>query len=218
MVEDSTSICWESVYNISCSWIGVLIFYALIWSRISGLMWLHDGSDKGTASVHQILCDDATFVSRVITGDESWIYSYDPETKQQSFQWKSPVSQRIRHGRPDSQFRMLLWRSKPTAWKCAKTSPRTLVKKQNKNNWLLYHDNAPFHTSFFTREFFDRNNTTTVPPTPPYSSLFPRLKIKLKGCHFDAIEVIRAESQAVLNTLTEHDYRMNLKMNNYNIC
>jgi hypothetical protein len=37
--------------------------------------------------------------------------------------------------------------------------------------------------------------------------VFPQLKIKLKGCHIDTIEVIEAESQAVLNTLTEHDFR-----------
>jgi hypothetical protein len=35
----------------------------------------------------------------------------------------------------------------------------------------------------------------------------PRLKIKLKGCHFDTIEVIEAESQAVLNTLIEHNFQ-----------
>jgi hypothetical protein len=28
--------------------------------------------------------EDTTFISRIITGDESWIYGYDPETKQQS--------------------------------------------------------------------------------------------------------------------------------------
>jgi hypothetical protein len=33
------------------------------------------------------------------------------------------------------------------------------------------------------------------------------LKIKLKGCHFDTIDVIEAELQAVLNTLTEHDFQ-----------
>jgi hypothetical protein len=33
------------------------------------------------------------------------------------------------------------------------------------------------------------------------------LKIKLKGRHFDTIEMIEAESQAVLNTLTEHDFQ-----------
>jgi hypothetical protein len=45
----------------------------------------------------------------------------------------------------------------------------------------------------------------TVVPHPPYFSLFPQLNIKLKGRHFDTIEVIKAESQAVLNTLTEHN-------------
>jgi hypothetical protein len=66
------------------------------------------------------------------------------------------------------------------------------------NDWLLHHDNAPSHTSFFTRDFSDRNNMTVV-PFPPYSSLFSRLKIKLKGRHFDTAEVMEAESQAVLN-------------------
>jgi predicted helicase len=33
------------------------------------------------------------------------------------------------------------------------------------------------------------------------------LNIKLKGPHFDTIEVMEAESQAVLNTLTEHDFQ-----------
>jgi hypothetical protein len=33
------------------------------------------------------------------------------------------------------------------------------------------------------------------------------LKIKPKGRHFHPIEVIEAESQAVLNTLTEHDFQ-----------
>jgi hypothetical protein len=33
------------------------------------------------------------------------------------------------------------------------------------------------------------------------------LKIKLNGRHFDATEVLEAELQAVLNTLTEHDFQ-----------
>jgi hypothetical protein len=33
------------------------------------------------------------------------------------------------------------------------------------------------------------------------------LKIELKGRHFDTIEVFEAESQAVLNALTEHNYQ-----------
>jgi hypothetical protein len=33
------------------------------------------------------------------------------------------------------------------------------------------------------------------------------LKIKLKGGHYDTTEMIEAESQAMLNTLTEHDFQ-----------
>jgi hypothetical protein len=36
--------------------------------------------------------EDPTFISRIMMGDESWIYGYDPETKQQLSQWKSPHS------------------------------------------------------------------------------------------------------------------------------
>jgi hypothetical protein len=37
------------------------------------------------------------------------------------------------------------------------------------------------------------------------------LKIKLKGHHFDTIEVIEAESQAMLNTLREYEFQAHLK-------
>jgi hypothetical protein len=51
----------------------------------------------------------------------------------------------------------------------------------------------------------------TVVPNPPYFSLFPRLKIKLNGRHFDTIEVVEADSQAVLNTLTDHNFQYAFK-------
>jgi len=44
--------------------------------------------------LRQLASDDETFLSRVITGDGSWVYGYDPETKRQSSQWKSPTSPR----------------------------------------------------------------------------------------------------------------------------
>jgi hypothetical protein len=36
--------------------------------------------------------DDPNFISKIMTGDEKWVYGYDPETKQQSLQWNSPNS------------------------------------------------------------------------------------------------------------------------------
>jgi hypothetical protein len=33
--------------------------------------------------------NDATFLPSIITGDETWVYGYDSETKQMSSEWKT---------------------------------------------------------------------------------------------------------------------------------
>jgi len=43
-------------------------------------------------------CEDVQFLKNIVTGDESWVYGYDPETKQQSSQWKGPKSPRPNKG------------------------------------------------------------------------------------------------------------------------
>ena len=47
--------------------------------------------------------DDPNFISNIITGDETWVYGYDPETERQSSQWKSPNSPRPKKGASSSQ-------------------------------------------------------------------------------------------------------------------
>ena len=49
--------------------------------------------------LYQLASNDEIFLSRVITGDEVWVYGYDPEAKQQSSQWKSPTSPRPKKAR-----------------------------------------------------------------------------------------------------------------------
>jgi len=46
--------------------------------------------------------DDPNFISNIITGDETWVHVYGPESKQQSSQWKPPNSPRPKKAR---QFR-----------------------------------------------------------------------------------------------------------------
>jgi hypothetical protein len=46
---------------------------------------------------------------------------------------------------------------------------------------------------------------TVLPPTLVFT--FFLSKIKLKDRHFDIIDAIEAESQAMLNTITEHDFQ-----------
>jgi hypothetical protein len=72
----------------------------------------HTRSDK-TACCELLQCaeNDASFLPSIITGDESWVYGYDLETKQMSLQWKTPSSPRpnkARQVRPDLKA-MRVW-------------------------------------------------------------------------------------------------------------
>jgi hypothetical protein len=80
--------------------------------------------------------------------------------------------------------------------------------KWKNNNWFLHHDKAPAHTSLVVRQFLTSKNITVIPT--PYSPdltpcdifIFPRMKLRIKGCRFDTSEEIHAESQEVIDTLT----------------
>jgi hypothetical protein len=37
-------------------------------------------------------CEGDAFLHRIVTGDESWVYHYEPESKRQLMQWKNPSS------------------------------------------------------------------------------------------------------------------------------
>lgn len=47
----------------------------------------------------ECVSDDPDFLKTVITGDETWVYGYDPETKAQSSQWMSSTSPRPKKAR-----------------------------------------------------------------------------------------------------------------------
>jgi len=57
--------------------------------------------DHPGSGVHQAAKSryDPNFLSRVITGDKLWLYDYDPETTQQSSQWKTPSSLQLKKAR-----------------------------------------------------------------------------------------------------------------------
>ena len=80
--------------------------------------------------------------------------------------------------------------------------------------WLFHHDNALSHTSILIHQFLAKSKMAVI-PHPPYSPdlapcdflLFPKIKLKLKGHRFNTTEEIQAESQRVLDTLTEKDFQ-----------
>jgi hypothetical protein len=134
--------------------VDVLIFYILLY----GVMYLAWCNFMMNLTKEQPVCIKfcAFFLSMVITDDESWMYSYDPETKLQCTKRNGPKSLRLRKVRQvkikvrsmliiffdhkgmdcskrihpskqNSQFCILMWHFTITTWKRAKTLPRTLV-------------------------------------------------------------------------------------------
>jgi hypothetical protein len=99
--------------------------------------------------------------------------------------------QKILPGRPSSEFRTLLWSFTATAWKCANTSPRTLGTRE-----LAV-------ASFFTREFCDQKQYDCHPPPTLIFSVSPN-EDKTERPLFGLNWGDRAESQAMLYSLTEH--------------
>ena len=51
---------------------------------------------------------DPEFIKTIITGDETWVYGYDPETKFQSSQWKHPESPRPKKARQVRNVKVML--------------------------------------------------------------------------------------------------------------
>jgi len=153
--------------------------------------------------------NDPSFLSNVITGDETWVYTYDPEIKTPSSQWKSPGSPRPKKARQlRSNIKLMLicfFDPKGIVHKEFVPPGQTVnaafyievlervwenVQRKRPDQWrnntrLLHHDNAPAHAALLTRRFLT-DNIMTVVPHPPYlpdlapSNFFLFQKLKMK--------------------------------------
>jgi len=134
--------------------------------------------------------NEPSFLSNVITGYETWVYAYDPETKTQSSKWKSPGSPRPKTRQVRSNIKSMLicfFDQKGIVHKEFVPPGQTVnaafyvevlrrlwenVRRKQpdqwqNNIWLLHHDIAPAHAALLTRRFLTDN--MTVVPHPPYS-------------------------------------------------
>jgi len=160
------------------------------------------------------------FFSRVITGDESWILEYDPETKRPSREWHTTNSPRPKKERMStSKIKSMLIcffdsngivhkKFVPPGQTVNQTFYREVLKRFRKREasvrpgtertWMLHHDNAPCHTAVSINECLAERNIPLV-HQPPYSPdlspcdffLFLRLKTHLKGRRFGTLDNIQ---------------------------
>ena len=177
--------------------------------------------------------NDVDFLGSIITGDETWCYEYDPETKRQSMTWKtagSPKPKKARMSKSNIKTMMICFFDMAGVVHKEFVPPGQTVngpfyiavlgrlrdavrrKRPEKwpNSWILHHDNAPTHSSFVVRQYLAKHNIPTL-QHPPYSPdlapndfwLFPRLKTKLKGTRFQSIEEIQQNATRELESISK---------------
>jgi len=157
-------------------------------------VFTHDQKDSRVAicqEVKETVINDPILLLNVITGDESIVYAYDPETKLQSSQWKSPGSPRPKKARMQkSKLKtMLIFFFDQEGIVHQEFVPpgmtvnadfycdvlrrlRENVQRKRPQKWqnqylIIHHDNAPAHRSFKVSQFLAKNNMTVIPQTHP---------------------------------------------------
>ncbi|UYV77251.1 hypothetical protein LAZ67_15000235 [Cordylochernes scorpioides] len=162
-----------------------------------------------------LIQNEPGFLNSVVTGDESWMFEYDPESKRQSCAWHTKSSPRPKKARMSkSRIKTMIivffdirgivhcelvpqGQTVNSAFylEVLRRLKRRIarVRTDIKDTVKLHHDNATSHTAFIiTNNFLARSNTPVI-PHPPYSPdlapcdlfLFPRLKREMKGKHWE---------------------------------
>ena len=164
----------------------------------------------------RILLAPEDFVFRYVTVDETWIYHYDPESKQQSKQWKSrgskpPIKFKTQHS-ADKVLATIFWDAEGIIFidyldkgktvngayyaNLVRRLRQELIKKRRgkvTRGVLLHQDNAPPHTSQVAKAAIQESGFELI-DHPPYSPdmapsdyfLFPNLKSCLRGKRFES--------------------------------
>ncbi|KAM7298352.1 putative uncharacterized protein FLJ37770 isoform X1 [Ixodes scapularis] len=177
--------------------------------------------------LHERFETDPEFLDRVITGDETWIFEYDPESKRQSSEWHTTESPRPKKARMSkSRIKAMLivfFDRKGVVHSEFVPQGQTVnkefycevlkrlrnrvrrVRKEICDNWILHHDNASSHTALIVSELLAKMCVPTL-PQPPYSPdlappdffLFPRIKRTLKGTRHGTLETVKAAATTSL--------------------
>lgn len=184
----------------------------------------------------------ADFEKRIVTGDETWVYHYDPECKQQSKEWKhpsSPTPKKFKAAKSAGKVMCtVFWDCKGPLLVDFLQDRRTItgayyvtlieklreeIKSKRRGKLravpLLLHDNAPAHTSHVAKAAVAQSGFVEL-PHPPYSPdlapsdffLFPKMKSELKGQRFSDDDEVKEAVMAYLEDQDETFYLEGIRM------
>ncbi|GFX48184.1 mariner Mos1 transposase [Trichonephila clavipes] len=138
--------------------------------------------------------NDPNLLEKVITCDESWRFTYDPETKRQSMHWKTPTSPRAKKARMSkSKFKAMMivffdideivylhWVPEGQTINqhyyievLGNLRERIRKKKKRPEMWkekscIFHQDNAPAHSALSFERFLAKHSIPVL-EHPPYS-------------------------------------------------
>lgn len=170
------------------------------------------------------LCGDdpSSIFGRLVTGDETWVHHYDPESKQESMQWHKKGAEHPKKFKvtPSAGKTMatVFWDSKGillieytkkgetitgASYAITLCKLRDAIKEKRRGKLtagvLLLHDNAPVHKARVAKAAMQDCGFEEI-NHPPYSPdlapsdyyLFPNLKKDLRGKRFSDDEELKA--------------------------
>ncbi|CAH1987846.1 unnamed protein product [Acanthoscelides obtectus] len=149
-----------------------------------GRVSLSDDPRENVDAVRELIEDrhKAARVNCIVSGDESWIYCYEPENKRQSAVWVFQGEEK-----PTKVIRSRSVSKKMVA---------TLLRKINPERRIILHqDNSSSHTAQKIRQYLTEANVELL-DHPPYSPdlspndffTFPKIKNRLRDQRFQSPE------------------------------
>lgn len=135
---------------------------------------------------------DPTFMERIITGDETWVYEYDMLTSQQSSEWREknePKPREPRQSRSKIKVMLIVFfdirglvhhEFVPTGQTVNKEYYLSVLRRLREkirhkrpelwanNSWIFHDDNAPSHRAAVVNDFKTKNSFNNI-DQPPYS-------------------------------------------------
>lgn len=185
--------------------------------------------------------DPVNFHTKIVTGDETWIHHYDPETKQQSMQWlttgqSGPIKAKATKS-AGKVMATIVWDangvlhtdyiskgSTMNANHYVKVLEELRYNIRNKRRGslqgglFLLHDNASSHTAKIVKAALDRSAFWKI-DHPPYSPdlapcdyyLFPHMKKIIRGRRFESDNELISCVHSMLNSFTKEFFSEGMK-------
>ncbi|GFX53379.1 mariner Mos1 transposase [Trichonephila clavipes] len=106
---------------------------------------------------------DRNFLNNIVTDDESWYLKYDPESKRQSLEWRSP-SPPEKYKVRTTLIVVVYVEVLKRLLQCMRCVHPEYAKQ---GSWTLLHHNARPHTTLVVQQFLAANAVVTLDHPPP---------------------------------------------------